>query len=111
MKKAVLLSWFLLWLKSSIGQTNIDVVFIYNNRPLSSLPWLLPGGMEITNLKFYISSVTLWKDGAPLWKEGNSYHLIDVNDTSSLDLSLTAPGAKDFDTLEFQLGVDSAKSE
>lgn len=94
-----------------MAQKSISVVFKYDEQTLSALPWHLPGGMEISDLKFYISSVSLRKDGMPVWKEVNGYHLVDASDPSSLEIELAPPEGKIFDTLEFHLGVDSAKSE
>lgn len=111
MKKAVLLAWLLLCLETSMAQPVIGIVFKYDQQPLPALPWLLPGGMQISDLKFYLTSVSTWKDGQQLWKEADSYHLIDASDTASLALPIASSAGKIFDAVEFYLGVDSAKSE
>jgi len=64
--------------------------------------------IEITALKFYISGVELYKEGNLVWKEKNSYHLIDVSDENSRYVPLSVPVAISYDRVSFNLGIDSA---
>lgn len=67
--------------------------------------------VEIGLLKFYVSGVELWKNGAMVWKEENSFHLIDASDVKSLDISAEIPENIDFTHLKFYLGIDAATNE
>lgn len=62
----------------------------------------------IETLKFYISSVELYRGTACVWKEKNSYHLIDASLKSSLGLNL--PKKINYDRIKFNLGIDSLTS-
>jgi hypothetical protein len=64
--------------------------------------------ITITTLKFYISGIVLYKDGTLVWKEANSYHLIDASNEQSLSIPLSIPKTKDYNTLTFNIGIDSA---
>lgn len=60
----------------------------------------------ITNLKFYLTSFSLSKNGETVWSEKDSYHLIDASNPSSLKIKLN-PDNLDFDEIHFLLGTDS----
>jgi len=64
--------------------------------------------IQITTLKFYISGIELYKEGSLVWKENNSYHLIDASDENSLSIPLSVPVAINYDRVSFNLGIDSA---
>lgn len=63
--------------------------------------------ISISNLKFYISQVTLWKGELMVWEEQESYHLIDFREQGSTQVSLGIPEDLHYDHLVFQLGIDS----
>jgi hypothetical protein len=65
------------------------------------------GSLHIKTLRFYLSNFSLMKSGEQVWKEQNSYHLVDASEKSSMDISLDIPVGIDFDSIEFQLGIDS----
>jgi len=111
MKKALFFILILFPFHFSCGQSRMTVVFKYDKQALGDLPWKLPDGIEIGDLRFYISSLTMGKNGEVVWRERNSYHLLDAKDPSTLSISMSGPGEEDVDFLEFYLGVDSAKSE
>ena len=64
--------------------------------------------IEIRTLKFYISGIQLNMDSDIVWKETNSYHLIDASNEQSLSVPLTIPIGIDFKRIIFNLGIDSA---
>ena len=64
--------------------------------------------IEIRTLKFYISGIELYNKGASVWKEANSYHLIDASDEKTLSIPLSFPTSLDYTILSFNLGIDSA---
>ena len=101
--------------KDSILQ--LRFVPVYNKSQISTIPIQLndssffsndKDSIEIRNLKFYISGIELYNKGALVWKESNSYHLIDAADEKTLLLHLAFSNQKDFDLLSFNLGIDSA---
>lgn len=62
---------------------------------------------SIETLRFYLSKIRLIDEGAYVWEESNSYHLIDALEHESLTLTLKIPARIKFDQLDFQLGIDS----
>lgn len=60
-----------------------------------------------TSLRFYISGIELMKQRRTAWKEQNSNHLIDIDDTASMHLALQIPDDIVYDTIKFHLGIDS----
>lgn len=63
--------------------------------------------IEISALKFYISDVELYNEGNLVWKEKGSYHLIDASEEKTLIVPLSVPKISDFDSIVFDLGIDS----
>jgi hypothetical protein len=63
--------------------------------------------VKFETLKFYLSSVTLIKNTIPVWKEDESFHLIDFEDVDSNALCLEIPDDLNFDAIQFNLGIDS----
>ena len=63
--------------------------------------------IQIETFKFYISSIEFLKDDKIVWKEENSFHLINVADEKSLTIFI--PGASNitYNTIRFNLGIDS----
>lgn len=64
--------------------------------------------VQINQFKCYISNIQLKHKGRIVYNEPNSYHLIDVENSQSLALTLAASAGIPFDTLLFNLGIDSA---
>ncbi|MEZ4684922.1 MAG: MbnP family protein [Bacteroidia bacterium] len=64
-------------------------------------------GLEIEELKMYISGLELLKGDLPVFSESNSYHLLDAADTGSLGWQLSIPAGIAFDRIRFHVGVDS----
>jgi methanobactin biosynthesis MbnP-like protein len=63
--------------------------------------------ITIKTFKFYLSNFLLSKSGKVIWKEKNSYHLVDASDTQTLHLAFQIPDSLDFDQLQFNVGIDS----
>ena len=63
--------------------------------------------IQIEAFKFYISAIELLKDDKIVWKEENSFHLIDPAADKSLKIFI--PGASNtvYNTIRFNLGIDS----
>jgi hypothetical protein len=62
----------------------------------------------IEALRFYISSIELMNNDRAVWKEMNSYHLIDASEASSLAITLSSPPNIAYNKIKFNLGIDSS---
>ena len=63
--------------------------------------------LQFSTLKFYISEVQFLNHEKVVWKEKNSYHLVDATLEASLKLALDCPADLLFNKVQFQLGIDS----
>ncbi len=63
--------------------------------------------LQITVLKFYVSGIELWQDQKQVWKEKADYHLINVSELSSLQITLNLDRPINFNGIRFDLGIDS----
>ena len=63
--------------------------------------------IQFETLKFYISSIIFLNNNVPVWKEENSFHLIDVADEKTTGVLLNTLAAILFNEIKFNLGVDS----
>ena len=58
-------------------------------------------------LRFYISGIELLLNGKTVWKELNSFHMVDASVISSLSINLNTSSKLVFDKLKFNMGIDS----
>jgi hypothetical protein len=58
-------------------------------------------------MRFYLSNFVFLKNGVVVLEEKNSFHLIDLEDENTLDLKFSGLEGRDFDGLQFNLGIDS----
>ncbi len=58
-------------------------------------------------LKFYVSGIELLNDGLTVWKEDNSFHLMDASNENSFSVLLKRPLNITFNKIKFNLGIDS----
>jgi hypothetical protein len=63
--------------------------------------------IQISKLKFYMSKLELLRNGAIVYEEKNSFHLIDVEEKQSNLIALSIPLNLEFDAFKFSLGIDS----
>lgn len=63
--------------------------------------------IQFESLKWYISTIELLNDNKIIWKEENSFHLLDATDKASCQLSFQIPSALPFNQISFKLGIDS----
>ncbi len=63
--------------------------------------------IEINTLKFYISNIALLLKDETVWKETNSFHLIDAEVKRSTQLDLIVNNGLRYDKISFNLGIDS----
>jgi hypothetical protein len=66
--------------------------------------------IQIETLKFYISEIELFDSNNSIWKEKNSYHLIDFEDKNSQSIQLYIPKKNRISKLKFNIGIDSITS-
>lgn len=64
--------------------------------------------ISIHTLKYYISSIQFLKNKEVVWKEVNSYHLVDEENIKTKEINLNKiPQNIEFDAIQFNLGIDS----
>jgi len=63
--------------------------------------------LQIDILKFYISAIELLNSDLVVWTENESFHLINVFSESSVELVVDVPTKLQFNTLKFNIGIDS----
>ena len=64
--------------------------------------------ITIELLKFYISGLELLQNDSSVFKEKNSFHLIDAAKIISSFISFTTPAAILFNKIKFNIGIDSS---
>ncbi len=92
-------------------QINFEPVFSDKKLELENKYYKLNNQADsivFTNLKFYITNIKLLNNSKTIFKEKNSYHLVNLNDSNSLALQLNLPTNTKFTSIQFNLGVDSA---
>ncbi|MFN4882022.1 MAG: MbnP family protein [Bacteroidota bacterium] len=78
--------------------------------PGRKIPYGTEGdSLRVNVLRFYISDITLFRNGILLTKDSIASHLIDFANRSSLTQHL--PAEQEFDSIGFVLGVDSLLQE
>jgi hypothetical protein len=63
-------------------------------------------GLEISQLKFYLSQFQFIKNNKIVYSEQNSFHLLDFSQKETLNIKLSVPENIDYDTFQFFVGVD-----
>ena len=66
--------------------------------------------IQFSTLKFYVSSLEFYHNNQFVWKESNSFHLIDLLQPENNLISLNIPYGLVFNQLKFTLGIDSTTS-
>lgn len=64
--------------------------------------------ITIETLRFYISSVELLQNDKVVFKEQNSFHLLDVALPETMRVTLKPETTVQYDKIKFNLGIDSA---
>lgn len=81
---------------SEFGQVNTSIIKLNSK-----------DSIQLETLKIYISELSILNDKNVIWKEQNSFHLIDFSHPSTLLLILKLPSYQSFNKLKFNLGIDS----
>lgn len=66
--------------------------------------------VNITRFRFYISHIQLQLENGSVYTEKNSYHLIDMEDTTTLKINLSKIPQGIIQKMSFKIGVDSLAS-
>jgi hypothetical protein len=116
MKLMLFVCYFLLVANLSFAQEkknlrlNFDLLWENNGLVLEKSYFLKNGNdsIKITNLKFYLANIELWKGEKMVYRDENIAHLIDLSAPNSLRLTLKKLPNMKFDQLKFDFGLDSA---
>jgi hypothetical protein len=102
------LSFCICWIFNSYAAAQtIPIVVIYHQKEITLTDSISSSDFHITNLKFYLSNIRLYKTNSLVDEELNSYHLIDLLDTSKNKLKVRRNNNLLFDRIDFNLGIDS----
>lgn len=63
--------------------------------------------ITIDVLRFYISGIELLQNDKPVWKEKNSYHLLDASQPGTLQIALSTPEKIIYNAIKLNIGIDS----
>ncbi len=66
--------------------------------------------LSLESIKFYISSFEVMYKNKEVFKEKNSYHLIDLDDSETLKFNLPTISKEEIVGIKFNIGVDSLAS-
>jgi hypothetical protein len=64
----------------------------------------------VSTFDYYISNIQLTASDNSVYKESESYHLLQASDASSLKFNLTGLPEKTYTSIEFTIGVDSTRN-
>jgi hypothetical protein len=85
----------------------------YNSQilALDTVQYLLPNNKDsvsFSKLRFYVSALQFYKNDKLVFAEKNSYHLIDIENSKTLQINIAKPLNVTFNNIKFNLGIDSA---
>jgi hypothetical protein len=78
-----------------------------NNLVLDSTYTQAKDSFRIETFRFYITRIEFYNNKKLVWKEKNSFHLIDAAKKTSQTINLKTPANLNYDFIQFNLGVDS----
>jgi hypothetical protein len=76
---------------------SLDSIYNLNNKAT----------IQFETLKLYISNIEFYKKDQFVDRENTSYHLLDCENTQSLNLKIPKNNTNEFDRIQFQVGIDS----
>src|SRR6218665_36478 len=65
---------------------------------------------NVSKFNYYISNIKLTRRDNSLYTESESYHLLKANESGSLDISLANVPFGSYTSIQFMIGVDSARN-
>lgn len=104
---------FFLEIAPLFAQKQFEIAFVpyWNNEkisfPTTQLQSAINQTVAIETLKFYVSNIVFLKGENVVYSESNSYHLINFENDSSLNLHIAVSTNKAFDSIRFCIGIDS----
>lgn len=109
-KLIYLLLLFILKLNGLNGQ-NICFNPMFNGNKLElNKPYFMVNSsdsIQIQTLKFYISNMEFYNTEQLVFKEKNSFHLIDAEDSTTFNLMINLEPNINFNQIKFNIGIDS----
>ncbi len=93
---------------SYLAAQTIPIIVLYHQKEIQLTDSSNSRSIQINSFKFYLSSIKLYNTNLLVDEELNSYHLIDLLDTSKNKLKLRRNNNNPFNRIEFNLGIDSA---
>ena len=109
--------FFILSIVDANAQISPDSIAIkfnlkWNNNPLETNKkyYSKNDSLQISTLKFYVSNLIIKHDDHSIFQEKNSYHLIDIANSKSLNFNICKKSEKSISAIEFNVGIDSLKS-
>jgi hypothetical protein len=66
--------------------------------------------LTFTTFRYYVSNIKVKKDDGTWWSEPNSYHIVDLTNTASLEIELDDVPAGNYTELQYTMGVDSLRN-
>ncbi|WP_298304098.1 MbnP family protein [Flavobacterium sp.] len=116
-KKIVLFILCFLFFKSAIAQKEKDSLCFRiklkwktENLELNKNYYSKSDTLQLSLLKFYVSGIEINYEDGSVYKEKNSYHLIDFDDDNSKIFTISKKENKSISKLVFNIGVDSLAS-
>ncbi len=91
-------------------QTTINFIPVFNKKPLQTNKWYTTthkDSVKIELVRCYISNIVLYMDNEKVYTEPNSYHLLNIEETSSLQITLNQVPTGNIRYIGFNLGIDS----
>lgn len=91
----------------------INIQFIFNDAKIELNEKYVSKNndtLTIESIKFYLSNVALHSKDKTNFKEVNSYHLIDLENSESQTFSIKKDRNKEIESLVFSIGIDSTAS-
>ena len=109
--------FFILSIVDANAQISPDSIAIkfnlkWNNKPLeiNKMFHSKNDSLQISTLKFYVSNLIIKYNDQSIFQENNSYHLIDIENSESLNFNICKKSEKIIAAVEFNVGVDSLTS-
>ena len=98
------------WLAEPVTAQEISLHFqpVFNEKKIALGAGLTDrhgDSLSIHTLKFYLSNFVFYKNGKEIWREENSYHLLDMEAQNSMSIAFKTEAG--FDQIKFKLGIDS----
>lgn len=112
MKKPIIfILLFILKLNGITAQVNVyfNPMFVGNKLELNKQYFIVnsTNSIQIETLKFYISNMEFYNTEQLVFKEKNSFHLIDAEDSTTFNLMINLEPNINFNQIKFNIGIDS----